>query len=101
MNLHDIEPLDYSLKFKYAMYGMLYDVPFTQFKICLHYPRTESADSLSETAVKFLRKEEIIMGRSFVGRGFIIFFIVGIAAFLSLPRAFAEPKGTVVMFHAG
>jgi len=48
-----------------------------------------------------LRKEEIIMGKSFVGRGFIIFFIVGMAAFLSLPRAFAEPKGTVVMFHAG
>ncbi|OPY11643.1 MAG: molybdate ABC transporter periplasmic substrate-binding protein [Syntrophus sp. PtaB.Bin138] len=41
------------------------------------------------------------MGKSFVGRGFIIFFIVGITAFLSLPRAFAEPKGTVVMFHAG
>jgi molybdate/tungstate transport system substrate-binding protein len=41
------------------------------------------------------------MGRSFAGRGFIVFFIIGIAAFLSLPRAFAEPKGTVVMFHAG
>jgi len=41
------------------------------------------------------------MGRSFAGRGFIVFFIIGITAFLSLPRAFAEPKGTVVMFHAG
>jgi len=48
-----------------------------------------------------LRKEERIMGRSFAGRGFIVFFIIGITAFLSLPRAFAEPKGTVVMFHAG
>jgi len=27
--------------------------------------------------------------------------ILGIAVFLTLPKAFAEPKGTIVMFHAG
>jgi len=41
------------------------------------------------------------MGRSFVKRGSVFLLILGVAVFLSLPRAFAEPKGTVVMFHAG
>jgi len=41
------------------------------------------------------------MERSFVKRGSVFLMILGIAVFLTLPKAFAEPKGTIVMFHAG
>lgn len=41
------------------------------------------------------------MEKSFVKRVFAFFLILAAFAFLSLPQAFAEPKGTVVMFHAG
>ena len=41
------------------------------------------------------------MGITFVKRLSVFLAILGVAAFVSLPRAFAEPKGTVVMFHAG
>jgi molybdate/tungstate transport system substrate-binding protein len=41
------------------------------------------------------------MGTSFVKQVTAFFVILGVAAFVSLPQAFAEPKGTLVMFHAG
>jgi molybdate/tungstate transport system substrate-binding protein len=41
------------------------------------------------------------MERSLVGRLFLFLAILGLAAATSAPSAFAQPKGTVVMFHAG
>jgi len=41
------------------------------------------------------------MGKSFIKKGSVFLMILAAFAFISLPRAFAEPKGTVVMFHAG
>jgi len=41
------------------------------------------------------------METSFVKRVSAFLLVLAVAAFLSLPPAFAEPKGTVVMFHAG
>lgn len=38
---------------------------------------------------------------TFVKRVSTLFFILVVAAFVALPCASAEPKGTVVMFHAG
>lgn len=41
------------------------------------------------------------MGRSF-GRQMVVFFaVLGVAASVSMPQAFAQPKGALVMFHAG
>jgi len=41
------------------------------------------------------------MGKSFVKRVAAFVLILGVAALVWIPQAFAEPKGTVVMFHAG
>lgn len=41
------------------------------------------------------------MERSLVGRLFLFLATLGFAAATSTPSAFAQPKGTVVMFHAG
>lgn len=41
------------------------------------------------------------MGTTVVKRLSALLFILGVAAFVSLPSAIAEPKGKVVMFHAG
>lgn len=41
------------------------------------------------------------MGRSFGKQLFVFFVTLGFLASASIPEAFAQPKGTVVMFHAG
>jgi len=41
------------------------------------------------------------MGRSFAKQLFVFFVALGVLVSASIPQAFAEPKGTVVMFHAG
>ena len=41
------------------------------------------------------------MERSLVGRLFLFLATLGFAAATLTPSAFAQPKGTVVMFHAG